>query len=70
LHADARVAYLGNPDKREALAPLACRLGIVAGHRYLQRVMQARATQDNPLNPQLLHESLLIDWAQLARKVS
>jgi len=70
LHADTGVAYLGNPDKREALVPLARRLGIAAGHRYLQRVMQARATQDNPLNPQLLHESLLIDWAHLARKVS
>ena len=43
---------------------------IAAGHRYLQRVLRARATQDNPLNPQLLHESLLIDWAHLARKVS
>jgi hypothetical protein len=40
-----------------------------AGHRYLQRVLRARATQDNPLNLQLLHESLLIDWAVLGRKV-
>jgi DNA polymerase-3 subunit delta' len=78
LHADSAALYLSNPDKREALAPLARRLGsgvglgagIAAGHRYLQRVLRARATQDNPLNPQLLHEALLIDWGHLVRKVT
>ncbi len=70
LAADGRAAYLSNPDKREALAVLAARLDPQAGHRYLQRVLAARASQDNPLNPQLLHEALLIDWAYLARKVT
>lgn len=70
LAAGGGAAYLGNPDKRDALVPLAERLDPQAGHRYLQRVLRARASQDNPLNPQLLHESLLIDWAHVARKVS
>ena len=78
LHADSAAPYLSNPDKREALTPFARRLasgarldaGIAAGHRYLQRVLRARATQDNPLNPQLLHEALLIDWGRLVRKVT
>lgn len=78
LCADRAAPYLGNPDKREALAQLACDFGsgvgfggeIAAGHRYLQRVLRARATQDNPLNPQLLHEALLIDWGHLVRKVT
>jgi DNA polymerase III subunit delta' len=58
--------YLSNPDKRAALLQLAGRLDPLAGHRYLQRVLRARASQDSPLNPQLLHESLLIDWAHVA----
>jgi DNA polymerase III subunit delta' len=65
-----RAAYLGNPDKREPLADLAERLNPEDGHRYLQRILRRRASQDTPLNPQLLHEALLIDWAQVVRKVS
>jgi DNA polymerase-3 subunit delta' len=63
-------AYLGNPDKREPLLALAARLDPKEGHRYLQRILCRRASQDAPLNPQLLHEALLIDWAQVVRKVS
>jgi hypothetical protein len=63
-------AYLGNPDKRQALSLLASRLNPEEGHRYLQRILRRRASQDTPLNPQLLHEALLIDWAHVARKVS
>jgi len=69
LKADGTVAHLSNPDKREDLMRLVPHLDPEAGHRYLQRVLRARATQDNPLNLQLLHESLLIDWAVLGRKV-
>jgi DNA polymerase III subunit delta' len=70
LKADPRAAYLSNPDKREALVALAGRVEAERGHRYLQRVLRLRAWQDNPLNPQLLYEALLIDWAGLVRKVS
>ncbi len=63
-------AHLGNPDKRQALSLLASRLNPEEGHRYLQRILRRRASQDTPLNPQLLHEALLIDWAHVARKVS
>lgn len=70
LATDGGAPYLGNPDKRDALARLAAGLDLGAGHRYLQRVLRARASQDNPLNPQLLHEALLIDWARVARKVN
>jgi DNA polymerase-3 subunit delta' len=70
LRTDGAVEYLSNPDKRGALVRLTGRLDLLAGHRYLQRILRARASQDSPLNPQLLHESLLIDWAHLANKVS
>jgi DNA polymerase III subunit delta' len=70
LRTDGAAGYLGNPDKRGALAQLAGRLDLLAGHRYLQRILRARASQDSPLNPQLLHESLLIDWALLANNVN
>jgi DNA polymerase III subunit delta' len=70
LATDGGAGYLSNPDKRGALFQPAGRLDRLAGHRYLQRILRARASQDSPLNPQLLHESLLIDWAHLARSVS
>jgi DNA polymerase-3 subunit delta' len=70
LQEDRTAAYLNNPDKRDALVSLTGRLDPQAGHRYLQRVLRLRAAQDNPLNPQLLHEALLIDWAHVARNVS
>jgi DNA polymerase-3 subunit delta' len=70
LRTDGAAGYLSNPDKRGALVRLTGRLDLLAGHRYLQRILRARASQDSPLNPQLLHESLLIDWAHLANTVS
>jgi len=66
LAADPGVGYVSHPDKRGALAELAARLDAPAAHRYLQRVLRARASQDSTLNPQMLHEGLLIGWAELA----
>ncbi len=70
LGTDGGAVYLGNPDKRAVMGQVAEGLDLGSGHRYLQRVLRARASQDSPLNTQLLHESLLIDWARFARKVS
>jgi len=60
--------WLDNPDRREALAALAQRLDLEAGHRLLSRVLEARALAETTVNAQMLLESLLIDWMRLVRR--
>ncbi|MGQ9830449.1 MAG: DNA polymerase III subunit delta' C-terminal domain-containing protein [Thermochromatium sp.] len=57
---------LDHPDRRDELAALAQRLDPAAGHRFLTRILKARAGERN-LNQQLLLESLAIDWSWIAR---
>jgi DNA polymerase-3 subunit delta' len=57
---------LTNPDRSETLRALAGSLDPAEGHRYLQRVLEARAAEGSPINRLLLYESLLIDWARSA----
>jgi DNA polymerase-3 subunit delta' len=57
---------LTNPDRSETLRTLAGSLDPAEGHRYLQRVLEARAAEGSPINRLLLYESLLIDWARSA----
>ncbi len=65
LAIDPACPYLSNPDKRMDLRQLAPELDLAATHRYLQRVLQARARVESNINKQLLYESLLIDLARL-----
>ncbi|NKN34665.1 DNA polymerase III subunit delta' [Marichromatium bheemlicum] len=66
LRASPTPPRLDNPDQREALAGLAARLDPVAGHRFLGRVLKARALCEGSANTQLLLESLAIEWRELA----
>lgn len=66
LGCDHGAAFLENPDKRDQLRALSDRVSPVAGHRYLQRVLRARAMGETPINKQLLFESLLVQWACVA----
>ncbi|MBK5929546.1 hypothetical protein CCR82_03105 [Halochromatium salexigens] len=63
---DPTLTRLINPDARRALNALAERIEPAAGHRLLQRLLQARAIVEAPVNKQLLFEALLVRWAQLA----
>lgn len=58
-------ARLDNPDQRADLARLAGRIQPAAAHRFLQRVLEARALAESNANPQLLLESLAIDWSRI-----
>ena len=58
---------LTNQDKFEDLRDLAGALDPRAGHRYLQQVLDARASDRSPINRILLYESLLVGWARIAR---
>ncbi len=58
---------LVNVDKMDSLSELAQRLDPLAGHRFLQRIWSARATDLANLNVLLLHESLLVEWARITR---
>jgi len=55
-----------NQDKIGDLRPLAASLDPRAGHRYLQQILQARASEQSPVNRLLLCESLLVQWARIA----
>ncbi|MFP4247702.1 MAG: DNA polymerase III subunit delta' C-terminal domain-containing protein [Halochromatium sp.] len=59
-------ARLINPDARPELSALAERIEPAAGHRLLQRLLQARTMIEAPINKQLLFEALLVRWARLA----
>lgn len=56
---------LDNPDQREALRTLARRLEPTSLHRLLQRVLRARDLVETRANPQLLLESLSIEWLRV-----
>jgi DNA polymerase-3 subunit delta' len=53
---------LNNPDCSDALSGLARRLEPAPLHRLLQRILRARALVETRVNPQLLLESLSIEW--------
>jgi DNA polymerase-3 subunit delta' len=55
-----------NQDKCEKLRSLAGSLNRFSGHRYMQQILAARATEDTTINRQLLYESLLVEWARIA----
>ncbi len=57
---------LTNADKRETLCALAHGLDPAEGHRYLQKVLQARSSEDSSVNRLLLYECLLVEWARIA----
>lgn len=57
---------LDNPDRRDDLCEVARRLEPAAVHRLLQRVLRARALVETRANPQLLLESLSIEWLRIA----
>jgi DNA polymerase-3 subunit delta' len=63
-----RDPQLTNPDKRAALQRLAGRLQSRRLHEFLQQLARMRALVDTTVNPQLMLESLLIRWIQLARR--
>ena len=56
---------LDNPDQREALHTLARRLEPASLHRLLQRVLRARDLVETRANPQLVLESLSIEWLRV-----
>jgi len=56
-----------NPDKVEDLRNMARDLDPTAGHRYLQQVLDARASQPSAANRLLLYESLLVRWVRMSR---
>ena len=59
---------LVNADKEAVLRELARRIRPRDGHRFLQRILKDRAAvQATTLNPQLLYESILVEWARVAR---
>jgi len=60
-------AQLSNPDKCAELADLAQRLTPRSAHRYLQQILRSKSLAASSINRQLLFESLLVQWAQLAR---
>jgi len=59
---------LDHPDRRDELLALAQGLDLAAGHRFLKRILEARALGERNLNQQLLLESLAIDWARITSR--
>jgi len=58
---------LDHPDRQDDLAALAQRLDPAAAHRFLKRILEARALGESNLNQQLLLESLALDWARIGQ---
>jgi DNA polymerase-3 subunit delta' len=57
-----------NADAADVLKELAGRVDRSAGHRYLQRVLSARAEQGANTNRLLMYECLLVELAEIARR--
>lgn len=57
-----------NSDQQRVLSVLLTRLDRVACHRLLQRVFDIRSAATGNVNMQLQIESLLIEWARVARR--
>jgi len=70
LAVDPTHARIINLGARHALVALAAQLELAAAHRFLQVLLQARASIDAPLNRQILFEALLVRWAWLARSAT
>lgn len=62
-----RVDTLRNPDLRSALQTEALKLDLKQLFRFHERLVQAAAAIDSPLNLQILIESILLDWYSLTR---
>nr|WP_274605647.1 DNA polymerase III subunit delta' C-terminal domain-containing protein [Allochromatium vinosum] len=58
---------LDHPDRQDDLAALAQRLDLAAAHRFLKRILEARALGESNLNQQLLLESLALDWSRIGQ---
>ena len=56
-----------NSDQQRVLSGLLGRLDRAACHRLLQRVFEVRSAAAGNINMQLQIESLLIEWARVAR---
>jgi len=71
LAVDPNASHLDHPDQRATLISLmtsqAGRLSPAAGQRFLQQVFAARAHAAATINKQLMFESLLVQWARIAR---
>lgn len=67
LQADPQVVFLGNPDQRATLLPLARRLPGAALHAVLQQALHAQTLLHSSANKPLLLESLMIRWAMLTQ---
>ena len=63
-----RTPYLINQDKVRDLHTLAEAVDPEAGHRYLLRILEARANQHSPVNRLLAYESLLVHWAGIGQR--
>jgi hypothetical protein len=61
------VPRLNNPDYKEQLMRLSESVEPVQGHRFLKRILQARASKTGSANRLLLYESLLVEWAGMGR---
>lgn len=68
LMSAADSARLDNPDQRAGFVRLAEQIELAAGHRFLQRVLDARALVESNVNPLLLLESLAIDWSRINQR--
>lgn len=67
LQASAAAPRLDDPAVAEMLGDLPARLDGAQAHRFLRRVLEARAAADSTLNPLLTLESLLIEWCQVSQ---
>lgn len=61
-------ARLADAVGGRALAELAPGIDLAAAHRLLRRVFRASGLKDSTVNPQLLLESLLVEWSRLFRR--
>ncbi len=68
LAAAGEDARLNDATGGPALAELASRIDPLAAHRLLRRVLQAGGLTDSTVNPQLLLESLLMEWSRLVSR--
>ncbi len=66
----AEPARLDNPDRRADFARLARAIEPAAGHRFLQRILEARALAETNLNQLLQLESLAIEWSRIGRGIT
>jgi DNA polymerase-3 subunit delta' len=61
-------ARLADAVGGRVLAELVPGIDLAAAHRLLRRVFRASGLKDSTVNPQLLLESLLVEWSRLFRR--